>query len=155
MCGGYPENGSGDSGRGLVVDSHAYELAETEQRLARRGLLRQIAVQAAALFFFWMATNAVVRVALPLYVDLDLELPVNTLNFVVWPGPVGIGVATMLAGIATLVMPVVPLSEAGGGVGVAVVFGGRVFLGARRGVRGVAARAATQGRLRCNQPWTG
>lgn len=90
------------------MDSHAYELAEAERRLARHGLLRQASVQAAALFFFWMATNAVVRVALPLYVDLDLELPVNTLNFVVWPGPVGIGVATLLAGSAMLVMPWFP-----------------------------------------------
>ncbi|WP_428307249.1 hypothetical protein [Lacipirellula sp.] len=90
------------------MDSHAYELAEIERRLARHGLLRQVSVQAVALFFFWMATNAVVRVALPLYVDLDLELPVNTINFVVWPGPVGIGLATLLAVLVMLAMPWFP-----------------------------------------------
>lgn len=108
------------------MDSQAYELAETEQRLARHGLLRQVAVQAVALFFFWMTANAVVRVALPLYAEFDLELPVNTINFVVWPGPVGIGVATLLAGIAMLVTPWFPYSKLAAGVA-SLLFLGAVF----------------------------
>jgi hypothetical protein len=108
------------------MDEQAYELAETERRLARRGLLRQVAAQAVALFFFWMAANAVVRVALSLYVEFDLELPVNTINFVVWPGPMGIGLATLAPGLVMLVMPWFPFPKLAAGMA-SLLFLGAVF----------------------------
>ena len=55
-----------------------------------RGLIRQVIVQAMAVLLFWWAVDALVRTAIELHEKFDLELPVNTINFVVRPGAAGL-----------------------------------------------------------------
>ena len=71
-------------------------------RLARRALLRQVVVQALAIFIFWVAVNALVRTVIEIYEDFDLEVPVNTINFVMRPGAIGVAAATLGMMLATL-----------------------------------------------------
>jgi hypothetical protein len=54
-----------------------------------------------AVLLFWWAVDALVRTAIELYEEFDLELPVNTINFVVRPGAAGVGAVTL---VMTLVM---------------------------------------------------
>jgi hypothetical protein len=83
-----------------------------EGRLARRALLRQVVVQALAIFTFWIAVNAVVRTAVEIYEDFDLELPVNTINFVMRPGAVGVAAATFAPTLLMCGMPWLPYPKA-------------------------------------------
>ena len=62
----------------------------TEKGLVHRSLIQQIVVQAMAVLLFWWAVDALVRTAIELYEEFDLELPVNTINFVVRPGAAGV-----------------------------------------------------------------
>ena len=75
------------------------ELAEGE--LARRSVIRQVVVQAMAVLLFWWAVDALVRTAVEIYEEFDLELPVNTINFVWRPGSAGVGAVTL---VMTLLM---------------------------------------------------
>lgn len=84
------------------------ELAEGE--LARRSLIRQVVVQAMAVFLFWWAVDALVRTAIELYEEFDLGLPVNTINFVWRPGAAGVGAVTL--GMTLLMGAVVWLPSA-------------------------------------------
>jgi hypothetical protein len=79
-----------------------------EEWLIRRGLIRQVVVQTIALLFFWRAVDALMRTAIKIYEDFDLELPVNTINFVLRPGPIGVAAGTLamtLLMVATLWLP--------------------------------------------------
>lgn len=69
------------------------QLAEGE--LARRSLIGQVVVQAIAVLLFWWAVDALVRTAIEIYEEFDLELPVNTINFVWRPGAAGVGAVTL------------------------------------------------------------
>jgi hypothetical protein len=83
-----------------------------EGRLARRALLRQVVVQALAIFFFWVAVNALVRTVIEIYEDFDLELPVNTINFVMRPGAIGVAAATFAPTLLMCGMPWLPYPKA-------------------------------------------
>ena len=69
--------------------------APAGDELVRRGLVRQVVVQALAVLLFWWAVDALVRTAIELYEEFDLELPVNTINFVWRPGAAGVGAVTL------------------------------------------------------------
>jgi hypothetical protein len=83
-----------------------------EGRIVRRALLRQVVVQALAIFMFWVAVNALVRTVIEIYEDFDLELPVNTINFVMRPGAVGVAAATFAPTLLMCGMPWLPYPKA-------------------------------------------
>jgi hypothetical protein len=94
----------------MNTDISAAMLAEG--RLARRALLRQVVVQALAIFIFWVAVNALVRTAVEIYEDFDLALPVNTINFVMRPGAIGVAAATFAPTLLMCGMPWLPYPKA-------------------------------------------
>ena len=49
-----------------------------------------------AVLLFWWAVDALVRTAIEIYEEFDLELPVNTINFVMRPGAAGVGAVTLV-----------------------------------------------------------
>lgn len=53
-------------------------------------------MQSLAVLLIWWAVDALVRAAIEIYEEFDLELPVNTINFVVRPGAAGVGAVTLL-----------------------------------------------------------
>ena len=76
---------------GNAINSEYSSATPAEGRLARRVLVRQVVVQAMAVFLFWWAVDALVRAAIEIYEEFDLELSVNTINFVWRPGRRGLG----------------------------------------------------------------
>jgi hypothetical protein len=94
----------------MNADISAAMLAEG--RLARRALVRQVVVQALAIFIFWAVVNALVRTVIDIYEDIDMELPVITIDYVMRPGPRGVAIATFLPTLLMCGMPWLPYPKA-------------------------------------------
>jgi hypothetical protein len=77
-------------------------------RQVQRSLMGQVVVQALAIFIFWVAVNALVRTVIEIYEEFDLELPVNTINFVMRPGAIGVTAATFAPTLLMCGMPWLP-----------------------------------------------
>ena len=62
--------------------------------------------------FFGSPSIALVRTVIEIYEDFDLELPVNTINFVMWPGAIGVAAATFAPTLLMCGMPWLPYPKA-------------------------------------------
>ncbi len=79
--------------RSANVVQHAY--ASGRKHATRRGLIRQVLAHAMAVFLYRWAVDALVRTAVEIDGEFDLELPVNSTNFVRRPGAAGVGAVTL------------------------------------------------------------
>lgn len=70
------------------------------------------ASHAIPVFRLWLAVNALVRTVIEIYEDFDLELPVNTINFVLRPGAIGVAAATFAPTLLMCGMPWLPYPKA-------------------------------------------